>query len=78
MPIWVALRLSSSWISGMTGGTANMVRRSALPASHSSSNEVSKRACDGAPWAFCIVETRHFSGCYGGGEILALLAGEIP
>ena len=48
MPIWVALKDSSSWISGMTGGTANMVRRSATPASHSSTNAVRKRACKGA------------------------------
>src|SRR5665647_2284878 len=36
-------------MSGMTGGTANMVSRSALPASHNSSSEVTKRACGGAP-----------------------------
>jgi len=49
MPIWVALRLSASWMSGMTGGTANMVNRRPVPASQSSSNEVRKRACGGAP-----------------------------
>ena len=37
MPIWVSDRCRSSWISGMTGGTARMVRRSATPASQSSS-----------------------------------------
>ena len=46
MPIWVALSLSSSWMSGMTGGTANMVSRKATPLSHNSMSEVSRRACD--------------------------------
>ena len=39
----------SSWISGMTGGTARMVRRSALPASQSSVSAVSIRARDAPP-----------------------------
>ena len=42
IPIWVFERLRSRWISGMTGGTARMVRRSALPASQSSNNAVTK------------------------------------
>ena len=35
MPTWVSDRCRSSWISGMTGGTARMVSRSATPASQS-------------------------------------------
>ena len=43
-------------MSGMTGGTANMVSRRPTPASHSSRSEVSKRACDGASLGLCIDE----------------------
>ena len=52
MPIWVAFRFSSSWMSGMTGGTAKMVSRNAQPPSHSSTSAVSTRCCDGASPAF--------------------------
>jgi hypothetical protein len=50
------LRCSSSWISGMTGGTASSVSRKALPASHSRMSDVMMRAGDGAALAFVVVE----------------------
>ena len=48
MPIWVALRFKSSWMSGMTGGTAKIVSRRATPVSQSSISDVRRRACAGA------------------------------
>ena len=48
-PIWVALRFNSSWIIGMTGGTANIVSRRAMPTSQSRSSDVRKRVCEASP-----------------------------
>ena len=49
MPTSVALMFNWSWISGMTGGTASTVRRSALPASHSNKSDVKNRSRGEAP-----------------------------
>jgi hypothetical protein len=43
MPICVADIRNWSWISGITGGTARIVSRRALPASQSSSSAISAR-----------------------------------
>ena len=49
MPICVAFSAKSSWMRGMTGGTAKMVNRKAVPTSHSSTSAVKMRARSGAP-----------------------------
>src|SRR5262245_45648181 len=52
IPTWVALRFISSWMIGMTGGTAKIVNRNAAPESHRSSNEFRSRARSGAVRSF--------------------------
>ncbi len=53
MPTWVSVRCRSSWISRITGGTARMVSRRLIPASHSNATEVTSRANGVAPRAAC-------------------------
>jgi hypothetical protein len=77
IPIWVALRRSSSWISGMTGGTAKMVSRKPTPASHKSVSEVKRLACDGAPLGTEFDTGVMAGGCYIVDKLPAYSGGRI-
>jgi hypothetical protein len=57
-------------MSGITGGTAIIVRRNPLPVSQSSKSEVRNRARDGASLELCVEVRGMIKGLFSGGILI--------